>query len=107
MSPQDQQVEVISGLPRIAIADWWESVIVPPKNICHLERSRSLVYERSCGVERPLFIKQLPGIGVPLRLRLLGMTVGKSIQLEKDVPQPQDFDEFGLTKTKPCCISVS
>ena len=49
----------------------------------------------------------LLGIGVSLRLRLLGMTVGKGIQLEKEVPQPHDFDEFGLTNTKPCCISVS
>jgi hypothetical protein len=28
-------------------------------------------------------------------------------QPENDVPQPQDFDEFGFTNTKPCCMSVS
>ena len=26
---------------------------------------------------------------------------------EKELPQPQDFVEFGFTKTKPCCMSVS
>ncbi len=25
----------------------------------------------------------------------------------KELPQPQDLVEFGFTKTKPCCISVS
>ena|SRR5580704_4451628 len=28
-------------------------------------------------------------------------------QPENEVPQPQDFDEFGFTNTKPCCMSVS
>jgi hypothetical protein len=28
-------------------------------------------------------------------------------QAENDVPQPQDFEAWGFTKTKPCCISVS
>ena len=28
-------------------------------------------------------------------------------QAENELPHPQDFDELGLTKTKPCCISVS
>lgn len=26
---------------------------------------------------------------------------------ENELPQPQDLVEFGFTKTKPCCISVS
>ena len=26
---------------------------------------------------------------------------------ENDVPQPHDFDAFGLTNTNPCCIRVS
>jgi len=26
---------------------------------------------------------------------------------ENELPQPHDFVEFGLTNTKPCCISVS
>jgi hypothetical protein len=28
-------------------------------------------------------------------------------QAENEVPQPQDFEAWGFTKTKPCCISVS
>ena len=30
-----------------------------------------------------------------------------TLYAENDVPQPQDFDEFGFTNTKPCCIRVS
>jgi hypothetical protein len=26
---------------------------------------------------------------------------------ENELPQPQDFVEFGFTNTKPCCIRVS
>jgi len=26
---------------------------------------------------------------------------------ENEVPQPQDFEAFGFTKTNPCCMSVS
>jgi hypothetical protein len=28
-------------------------------------------------------------------------------QAENELPHPHDFVEFGFTKTKPCCISVS
>jgi hypothetical protein len=33
--------------------------------------------------------------------------IAKNVQPENDVPQPQDFVEFGFTNTKPCCMSVS
>jgi len=29
------------------------------------------------------------------------------VQAENEVPQPHDFDAWGFTNTKPCCISVS
>src|SRR5215469_12048179 len=29
------------------------------------------------------------------------------LQPENEVPHPQDFDAWGLTKTNPCCIRVS
>lgn len=32
---------------------------------------------------------------------------GPHLQAENELPQPQDFFEFGFTNTKPCCISVS
>jgi len=44
----------------------------------------------------------------PLELKLWdGRDARHSTHAEKELPQPQDFVEFGLTKTNPCCMSVS
>ena len=36
-----------------------------------------------------------------------GQDCPRHTQAVKELPQPQDFVEFGFTNTKPCCISVS
>ncbi len=36
-----------------------------------------------------------------------GQSARATLYAENELPQPQDFFEFGLTNTKPCCISVS
>ena len=38
---------------------------------------------------------------------LAGVAPAPHYQPENDVPHPHDFDEFGFTNTKPCCMSVS
>ncbi|SRR6266496_263944 len=42
----------------------------------------------------------------PRRALLCHTSTGLSYA-EKELPQPQDFVEFGFTNTKPCCIRVS
>ena len=34
-------------------------------------------------------------------------TLRHDLCYENELPQPQDFVEFGFTNTKPCCIRVS
>jgi len=53
----------------------------------------------SLGITRVLLI-------IPAAKRA-GVRAHDPSQPEKDVPHPHDFEAFGLTKTKPCCISVS
>src|SRR5262249_24579351 len=61
------------------------SVVAPPESFTRCEQGGAVVRE--------------PGTAAGMSAR--------SAHAEKELPQPQDFVEFGFTNTKPCCISVS
>ena len=63
-------------------------VLIPFGSACTLRASKLADVAHASGQECPLHIVI-------------------AHQAENEVPQPHDFDAWGFTKTKPCCISVS
>src|SRR5579883_1669997 len=97
MVPQDQQVEVAS----------------PGTISDELDLGIGFAINKFTTNARPApAVRTVRGRGAvvqALGYNLLGLAdrCGRPHQAEKELPQPQDFDEFGFTNTKPCCIRVS
>ena len=96
MVPQDQQVGVASaeesaGGPGM-ISDDLDSAFAIQK----FGRALARPWSNLLSTDEPLAFSRG---GAP--------SPHEHIRYENELPQPQDFVEFGFTKTKPCCISVS
>ena len=96
MVPQDQQVDVASpGM----ISE--ELDLVSGFAIDKFTTSAHLLRRRNpfARCEQGGAVVQEPGA-------FAGQSARAIHYAEKELPQPQDFVEFGFTNTKPCCISV-
>ena len=104
MVPHDQQLEVGSAE---AIRDDLDSEVAI-QNFGRTRRARPLqiLFLNNC------VLAELSRADTKLANSGSATAADKSVRshtlyAENDVPQPQDFDEFGFTNTKPCCIRVS
>src|SRR5579884_3656746 len=101
MAPHDQQEWVSSGrgLAPISVSDGL-------LNFLSLVRDLLL---RVFAILRQKHLRRRPVRVHEGNLDFAGGVAGlaTSNHAENDVPHPQDFVACGLTKTNPCCISVS